>query len=278
MRVPNVLSIAGTDPTGGAGAQADIKSISAAGGYAMSVVTALVAQNTQGVREVHVPPMGFLRAQLDAVSDDVRIDAIKVGMLGSAEIVETVAAWLREQPAVPVVVDPVMIATSGHRLLDASAEEALKEFLRVASVLTPNIPELAAIAGTDVPRTWEEACAVAQAVAADYDVAVVVKGGHLTDTDAGNALVTAAGVQEHWTVRRIATKNTHGTGCSLSSALATRLAAGDSLTQALDWTTAWLADAIAAAADNSMLDVGHGHGPIHHFHQLWAKAGLYAER
>lgn len=272
MRIPNVLSIAGTDPTGGAGAQADLKSISAAGGYGMNVVTALVAQNTQGVRSIHVPPMDFLLQQLEAVSQDVRIDAIKVGMLGSAEIIDTVTSWLKEQGHIPVVVDPVMIATSGDRLLKADAEQALREFLRLATMITPNIPELAVLAETQAPTTWEEACSIARSVARKYDTAVVVKGGHLVGADAGNALVTAEGVQGHWPSPRIDTPNTHGTGCSLSSALATRIARGQSLPEALAWSTRWIADAISAAADPAHLQVGHGNGPISHFHRLWAQA------
>ena len=152
-RIPRVLSIAGTDPTGGAGIQADLKSIAAAGGYGMCVTTALVAQNTQGVREIHTPPQSFLRAQLDAVFDDVEVDAVKIGMLGDVETTRTVADYLAAHPVPVVVVDPVMVATSGDRLLSADAEEALRQLVRDhATVVTPNLPELAVLTGQPEPE------------------------------------------------------------------------------------------------------------------------------
>ena len=141
--IPRVLSIAGTDPTGGAGVQADLKSIGAAGGYGMAVVTALVAQNTQGVREIHTPPQSFLDAQLQSVFDDVQVDAIKIGMLGDVETTETVANWLLRVGVPVVVLDPVMVATSGDRMLSEEAEQAVRELTRLATVVTPNLPELA---------------------------------------------------------------------------------------------------------------------------------------
>lgn len=265
--VPNILSIAGTDPSGGAGASADLKSIAAAGGYGMSAITALVAQNTLGVRAIEVPPTDFLRAQLDAVSDDVRIDAVKIGMLGSVDLIDTVTTWLDDNPQQVVVLDPVMIATSGDRLLEPAAEEALRSFSRRATVLTPNTPELAILAQEQPPATWDEARQMAQRVATRYGAAVIVKSGHLTGSEAGNAVVTADGVQAVFSRQRLATANTHGTGCSLSSALATRLGAGDSLEEALSWVTAWLHGAIATSG---RLQVGAGHGPVNHFWNLWA--------
>ncbi|WP_237223863.1 bifunctional hydroxymethylpyrimidine kinase/phosphomethylpyrimidine kinase [Rothia nasisuis] len=265
--VPNILSIAGTDPSGGAGASADLKSIAAAGGYGMSAITALVAQNTLGVRAIEVPPTDFLRAQLDAVSDDVRIDAVKIGMLGSVDIIDTVAAWLDDNPQQAVVLDPVMIATSGDRLLEPAAEEALRDFSHRATVLTPNTPELAILAQEQPPATWDEACQMARRVAARYGAALIVKSGHLTGSEAGNAVVTADGVQAVFSRQRLATANTHGTGCSLSSALATRLGAGDTLEEALSWVTAWLHGAIDTS---DRLQVGAGHGPVNHFWNLWA--------
>lgn len=269
---PNVLSIAGTDPTGGAGIQADLKSIAAAGGYGMCVVTSLVAQNTQGVREIHTPPQEFLRAQLDAVFDDVTVDALKIGMLGDATTTHTVSTFLSEHPVDIVVVDPVMVATSGDRLLTADAEEALRKFVRDhATYVTPNIPELAVLTGQQPAETFDAAIAQGRSFAAKADVTVVVKGGHLSEGAASNALVTPDGTVTVAEVARVQTKNTHGTGCSLSSAFATRVAIDPTPGEALTWTSDWLHEAIAHADE---LNVGKGHGPVHHFHQLRRLAGL----
>lgn len=263
---PNVLSIAGTDPTGGAGIQADLKSIAAAGGYGMCVVTALVAQNTQGVREIHTPPQDFLKAQLDAVFDDVEVDAVKVGMLGDAATTRTVSDYLAAHPVSHVVVDPVMVATSGDRLLTEDAEDALRRFVAEhATVVTPNLPELAVLAGAETAQTFDEAVEQGRAFAGQTGVAVLVKGGHLRSGAASNALVRPGGHVEVAEVPRVDTKNTHGTGCSLSSAFATRLARTDDAAGALHWTSSWLHEAIATADE---LNVGQGHGPINHFHRL----------
>ncbi|WP_421084014.1 bifunctional hydroxymethylpyrimidine kinase/phosphomethylpyrimidine kinase [Rothia nasimurium] len=267
--VPRILSIAGTDPSGGAGAAADLKSIAAAGGYGMNVVTALTAQNTRGVRSIEAPTPAFLLAQLEAVSDDVQIDAIKIGMVGSRPNIDAVSSWLDAHPHRVLVLDPVMVATSGDCLLEADAEEALRTLAHRATVLTPNTPELAILAQEAEPTCWEEACTLAQKVAQTYDAAVIVKSGHLADQEAGNALVTAAGVQAVIRKPRLATTATHGTGCSLSAALATRLGAGDSLPDALTWVTNWLHGAIATG---HLLEVGSGHGPINHFWRLWKQA------
>ncbi|TFB85219.1 hypothetical protein E3O10_15445, partial [Cryobacterium luteum] len=164
-RIARVLSIAGTDPTGGAGIQADLKSIAANGGYGMAVVTALVAQNTHGVRSVHVPPVSFLREQLHAVSDDVEIDAVKIGMLADVHVTHTVSEWLGQVKPRLVVLDPVMIATSGDRLLTEDAEQALRDLLSVVHLVTPNIPELAILAGSPVATSWSAALRQAQQVA-----------------------------------------------------------------------------------------------------------------
>jgi len=270
-RVPNILSIAGTDPTGGAGLQADLKSIAAAGGYGMCVVTSLVAQNTQGVREIHTPPQDFLRAQLAAVFDDVDVDAVKIGMLGDAETTRTVSEFLSANSVPVIVVDPVMVATSGDRLLTEDAEEALRQFVRDhASVVTPNIPELAVLTGSSPATTFDEALEQGRAYAADANVAVLVKGGHLEQGDASNALVQPDGTTHTATVPRVDTKNTHGTGCSLSSAFATRIVLDDDPADALTWTSDWLHEAISAADE---LNVGKGNGPVHHFHRLYRLAG-----
>lgn len=263
--IPRVLSVAGTDPTGGAGVQADLKSIGAAGGYGMAVVTALVAQNTQGVREIHTPPQSFLDAQLQSVFDDVQVDAIKIGMLGDVETTETVANWLQRVDVPVVVLDPVMVATSGDRLLSEEAEQAVRELTRLATVVTPNLPELAMLVGEPVATTVRQAVEQAQRFAKEMNVSVLAKGGHLSSSQADNALVTPAGEVFNVAVERVETKNTHGTGCSLSSALATRLAAGDSPQRAVEWASEWLREAIEYADD---LHVGQGNGPVDHFHRL----------
>ncbi|WJY67321.1 bifunctional hydroxymethylpyrimidine kinase/phosphomethylpyrimidine kinase [Corynebacterium auris] len=263
---PRILSIAGTDPTGGAGIQADLKSIAASGGYGMSVVTALVAQNTRGVREVHTPPTDFLLAQLEAVFDDVEVDAVKVGMLGSAEITRAVADFLAAHPVEVVVIDPVMVATSGDRLLSEDAEDSLRQFVREhASVVTPNIPELAILADASPATTFDEALAQGTALAADFGVQVLVKGGHLDGPDAPNALVTPSGEVHVTRLPRLETTNTHGTGCSLSAALATRMLIDASPAAAAEHSVRWLHEAIAGGA---ALGVGHGHGPVDHMRPL----------
>ena len=271
VAIPNVLSIAGTDPTGGAGIQADLKSIAAAGGYGMCVVTSLVAQNTQGVREIHTPPQDFLRAQLAAVFDDVAVDAVKIGMLGDAETTATVSEFLAGQDVPVVVVDPVMVATSGDRLLTADAEEALRQFVRDhATVVTPNIPELAVLVNGEPAADFESAIEQGREFAARTGVTVLVKGGHLDSGKASNALVSPSGEVDIAEVERVDTKNTHGTGCSLSSALATRLTLDDNPGAAVRWASDWLHEAIAHADE---LNVGQGHGPVHHFHRLYRLAG-----
>jgi hydroxymethylpyrimidine kinase/phosphomethylpyrimidine kinase len=276
-RTPRVLSIAGTDPTGGAGIQADLKSIAASGGYGMAVVTALVAQNTHGVRSIHTPPVAFLREQLDAVSDDVTIDAIKIGMLGSTAVIVEVTDWLSQNRAPVVVLDPVMIATSGDRLLDADAEEAVRRLLPLVDLVTPNLPELAVLAGEPLRTTWAEALEQAARVSERGSVIVLVKGGHLSEAQSPDALVDAAGqLPDGGTVievpgERILTTNTHGTGCSLSSAVATLQARHGDWQMALTEAKAWLSGSLCFADE---LDVGSGSGPINHFWSLWRGNGV----
>lgn len=272
--VPNVLSIAGSDPSGGAGIQADLKSIAACGGYGMAAITALTAQNTHGVSVVHVPPAAFLRAQLDAIAADIRIDAVKIGMLGTADIVGVVADWLRSLDARPwVVVDPVMIATSGDRLIDADAERALHDLLSLADVVTPNLPELAVLMGAPAIRAWSDALAQAAALAQRHEVLVLAKGGHLDGPACPDALVAADGLVAEFSDARIDTSATHGTGCSLSAALATLQAREGDWTWATRLARGWLRDAIASG---SALEVGRsgGHGPLHHAAALWRTGGL----
>ncbi|KUF07446.1 bifunctional hydroxymethylpyrimidine kinase/phosphomethylpyrimidine kinase [Leucobacter sp. G161] len=283
-QTPNILSIAGTDPTGGAGIQADLKSFAAGGGFGMAVVTALVAQNTRGVREVHVPDTAFLRAQLDAVSDDVRIDAVKIGMLASVDVITTVAAWLSEvrdrdatqgavaHPAFPVVLDPVMIAASGDPLLEPDTIEALRALVPLADLVTPNLFELAELAGEPLAADWSAALAQGARIAETYRVRVLVKGGHLAGDSAPDALVDPAGTVTEFPGERIHTPHTHGTGCSLSSGVAARISREPGeWAAAIRETKAWLRESLQAAAQ---LSVGEGSGPLHHLVGLWERGGL----
>lgn len=263
-RVPRVLSIAGTDPTGGAGTAADLKSITAAGGYGMAVVTAVLAQNTHGVRAVHTVPSDLLRQQLLAVSDDVHLDAVKTGMLADATTIDVVASWLDEHPASVLVIDPVMVATSGDSLLKPEAEQAMLEFCRRATVITPNVGELARLVGKAPAADAETLVAQARSWAAEHGTAVVVKTGHLAGPSAENIWVSPDGTAHAAAAARIETTSTHGTGCSLASALATRLGAGHDPEAALGWTTGWLHEAIQHGA---ALEVGSGHGPVDHSHR-----------
>ena len=267
---PRVLSIAGSDPSGGAGIQADLKSIAANGGYGMAAITALTAQNTRGVHAVHVPPVEILRAQLDALSDDIEIDAVKIGMLASTDVIRVVTEWLDDAEPPVVVVDPVMVATSGDRLLDEDTEEALRDLLRRADVVTPNLAELAVLAGRPVIG-WDDALAAGRELSASLGTAVLVKGGHLDGDDAPDALVDAGrDLVQSFTGARIDTTHTHGTGCSLSSALATRLGRGEAPAEAVGKVREWLRESLRTAAD---LRVGRGHGPIDHFGGLWSRGG-----
>lgn len=281
-RVPRVLSIAGTDPSGGAGIQADLKSIAASGGYGMCVTTSLVAQNTCGVREVFTPPLEFLTAQLAAVFDDVTVDAVKIGMLGDADTIRTVRTWLSEHPVPVVVLDPVMIASSGDRLLQAEAEQALRDLVPLVNVITPNIPELAVLCQKEPAQTFDEAHEQAANLAAATGTTVIVKGGHLCGQDAGNTAVFPDGTCAHVRTPRLDSRNTHGTGCSLSSSLATRLGVellqhteaaehtaeqgvltSEDTHRALQRSTRWLHESIAAGA-GLQVGSGEGHGPVDH--------------
>ncbi len=269
--IPRVLSIAGTDPTGGAGIQADLKSIAANGGYGMAVVTALVAQNTMGVRSVHTPPVEFLRQQLDAVSDDVTIDAVKIGMLADVAVIREVRSWLETTRPPLVVLDPVMVATSGDRLLEPAAEQSLRDLIPLVDLVTPNIPELAALLQESPATDWAAALEQGKRLSASTGVTVLVKGGHITGSTCSDALVNAHGLLPQTVVEvssaRIETRNTHGTGCSLSSALATVQARTGDWSRSLEEVKAWLDDSLQYADE---LGVGVGNGPIHHFHRIFA--------
>lgn len=266
-RVPNVLSIAGSDPSGGAGIQADLKSIAACGGYGMAAITALTAQNTRGVTGVHTPPAAFLTEQLHAVSSDIRIDAVKIGMLASTEVIEAVTAWLGTRPGAVVVLDPVLVSTSGDRLLEHDAEAALRRLLPLADVITPNTAELGALLGEPEATGWNDVLDQARRLAGRYDVLVLAKGGHLAGAICPDALLGPEGMLAEVSGERINTPNTHGTGCSLSSALATLRARCGSWDEALTLARRWLERALLSSGE---LEVGGGHGPVNHFGGLWA--------
>ncbi len=259
------LTIAGSDSSGGAGIQADLKTFSALGIYGASVITALTAQNTQGVTAVHTPPAEFVTAQLAAVFQDLRPAAAKTGMLATAAIVEAVAAFMAQHPGVPLVVDPVMVATSGDRLLTPDAIEAYKQRLfPCAALLTPNLPEAAALLECPIADSLEEAERQANALLGLGVTAVLVKGGHAAGPEAVDVFATRAGIR-HLRAPWIATRNTHGTGCTLSAAIAALLAAGLSLDDAATGAKHYLTCALAAARDQS---IGAGHGPVDHLFDI----------
>ena len=278
--VPNVLSIAGIDPSGGAGLYADLKTFAALRTYGCGVVAALTAQNTQGVRAVHVPPADFLRAQLDTLFADVAIAATKTGMLASAAVIETaterLAHWRAQGQSPIVVVDPVMVAKSGDALLDRQAVGALVEaLLPLATVITPNLPEAAVLLGRTAPESRREMIRAAEALRAllptDDGHWVLLKGGHLPGSELVDLLFDGEHLHE-FAAPKAATKNTHGTGCTYAAAITALAArAGSPLTDAamrevVREAHRYLQEAIAASG---ALAVGHGHGPLHHFHALW---------
>ena len=255
------LSIAGSDSSGGAGIQADIKTMSANGVYAMTAVTALTAQNTTGVTDILDSTPAFLSAQLDAVFTDIFPDAVKIGMVSSAELISVIAQKLRQYGARHIVVDPVMVATSGSRLLREDAVEALKtELLPLAEVATPNIPEAEILADMPIctPADME---AAARKISEQYGCAVLCKGGH--DLNDANDLLWKDGAGYWFNGRRINNPNTHGTGCTLSSAIAANLAKGMALEDAVRRAKEYISGALAA-----MLDLGHGRGPMNHLFDL----------
>ncbi|SFE02469.1 bifunctional hydroxymethylpyrimidine kinase/phosphomethylpyrimidine kinase [Roseivivax sediminis] len=265
MRHASALTIAGSDSGGGAGIQADLKTFSALGVFGTSAITAITAQNTRGVFAVEAISPATVSAQIAAVLDDIPPQAIKIGMLASAEIVAAVAEALAGYDG-PVVLDPVMVAKSGDALLAQEAEAALIErLLPRADVLTPNLPEAARLIGTAPARDASEVEAQGHALLALGTQAVVMKGGHAEGPTCTDRLVTAGGCTA-MDQPRIGTSNTHGTGCTLSSAIAAELAKGAGLEQAVRRAQSWLHGAIRAADG---LGIGGGHGPVHHFHEAW---------
>lgn len=263
--IANILTIAGSDSGGGAGIQADLKAISATGAYGLSVITALTAQNTVGVDAIYPIAIDFLKAQMETVSRDIRIDAVKVGMLGTPEVTVAVATFLKTLDC-PIVVDPVMVAKSGDRLLHSDAVAAMREqLLPQATVITPNLPEAADLLGQPEAASESEMIAQARALMALGIGACVLKGGHLMVQDSPDLLITDT--DELWFPGvRVDTVNTHGTGCTVSSALASYLGQGLSIPVAFEKAKGYIQGAISAS---DQLSVGHGHGPVHHFWELW---------
>ena len=266
--IPNVLSIAGSDPSGGAGIQADIKAISANGAFAMAAITALTVQNTQGVRAIHLVPPDFVKGQIAAIFEDIRVDAVKIGMIANAGIAAAVAQSLQAQMGIPIVLDPVMIAKGGEELLQADAVNTLRDaLLPMATLLTPNLPEAAHLLGTKPAATRAEMAAQGRALCTLGPQAVLMKGGHLDGAESPDCLTTTDDVTWFEAVRT-QTVPTQGTGCSLSSALAAQLAHGRTPTAATTAAKSYVANALAHA---DALSVGSGHGPTHHFAALYSK-------
>lgn len=267
MKYNRVLTIAGSDSGGGAGIQADIKSISACGCYASSAITAITAQNTVGVRDIHPIPVSVLKSQIEAVLDDIGTDTIKIGMLHSTEIIQVVADCLDKFKINNVVLDPVMLATSGDKLLQDKAIHHLKKVLfpRVR-IITPNLPEAEILLGRRI-EDQSKFREVAKELAKMYQVSVLLKAGHLSAVDLVDVIYNFE--TSEWTdlaSKRINTKNTHGTGCSLSSALAAFLAKGFSVRESAERAKNYIAKSIIAGTEYK---IGKGHGPVHHFHQFW---------
>jgi hydroxymethylpyrimidine/phosphomethylpyrimidine kinase len=265
MTIPIALTIAGSDSSGGAGVQADLKSFAACGVYGASVITALTAQNTKGVTAIHQVPADFVTAQIDAVFSDLDVKAVKIGMVADRAVIEAIVAGLERWSPGHVVLDPVMVATSGDRLLAPEAVDALRtQLIPRARIITPNLPEAAALLNASLATDEAEVEDQGRRLLALGCGAVLIKGGHGQGAESIDYLVTANGVAA-LAAPRIATKNTHGTGCSLSSAIAAGLAKGEDLETAVREAKTFITDAIAAA---DRLDVGHGHGPVHHFYRF----------
>ena len=267
MNYSRVLTIAGSDSGGGAGIQADIKAISATGSYAASAITAVTVQNTLGVQAVHPIPEDIIAAQIDSVLSDIGADAIKIGMLHSAKVVLTVKEALKRNNARNIVLDPVMVSTSGHRLIEADAVLTLiKELIPISRVITPNIPEAQILSGQKI-RSGEDLPGVAEKLSQRGKVSVLMKAGHLEEDYLTDVFFNAeSGSAFKITAPRIDTPNTHGTGCTLSSALASYLAQGLELDDAVKSAVAYVHGAIE---DGARYTIGHGHGPVNHFYYKW---------
>ncbi len=258
---PIALTIAGSDSSGGAGIQADLKTFMALGVFGASVVTALTAQNTKGVTAIHTPPGSFVRAQIDAIADDMNVAATKVGMLANKDIAATVASALRDHDLGIIVVDPVIAATSGDALLESDAQNILiRDLFPVADLITPNLHEAALLTGRPMAEDQAEVERQAKKLLESGCSAVLIKGGHASTSDSVDTLVTSDGAAT-FTAPRISTQNTHGTGCTLSAAITAHLARGTALSTAIAKAKDAITQAIASAADQ---ELGSGHGPIDH--------------
>ncbi|ASJ74051.1 bifunctional hydroxymethylpyrimidine kinase/phosphomethylpyrimidine kinase [Granulosicoccus antarcticus] len=267
QRIPIAMTIAGSDSGGGAGIQADLKTFSARGVYGASTITALTAQNTCSVSAIHEVAPEFVTQQLVAVLSDLKVDAIKIGMLASIPIIEAIGVVLDQYPDIPVVLDPVMVAKSGDSLLHSDAIEALRDILFPrATLITPNIPEAAMLLGDVEASSEAQMEAQARALSRFGCSAVLLKGGHLASSDSTDLLLQDGAIHR-FCYPRIPTSNTHGTGCTLSSAITAEIAKGLPLHTAIAIAEQYIHEAIACA---DQLDVGHGHGPVHHFHALWS--------
>ncbi len=261
-----LLTIAGSDSGGGAGIQADLKTFSALGAFGMSAIAALTAQNTLAVTAIHPVPPDFLQKQLEAVLEDIGVDAVKIGMLGTPELICVVADTLTRYQVSPVVLDPVMVAKSGDKLLQDNAIEALRtKLLPIATVITPNLPEASVLLGRKIHLEHEmlQAAKDLQALGAKN---VLLKGGHLGGNKSSDLLLTEQGKSLWFEAERTETKNTHGTGCTYSSAIATFLGKGYTLEHAVAFAKQYISDAIRFGAS---YELGHGHGPVHHFFKQW---------
>jgi hydroxymethylpyrimidine/phosphomethylpyrimidine kinase len=266
MSAAIAVTIAGSDSGGGAGIAADLKTFAALGVYGASVITALTAQNTKGVTGIHQVPADFVTAQIDAVFADLDVGAVKIGMVAEISVIEAIAAGLRRWSPQHVVLDPVMVATSGDRLLADDAVEALRaKLVPRASILTPNLPEAAALLGEPVASSEAAIADQGRRLLALGCPAVLIKGGHGQGSESIDYLVRESGAIA-LAAPRVATQNTHGTGCSLSSAIAAGLAKGEDLETAVRNAKAFVSAAITAS---DRFSVGHGHGPIHHFHRFY---------
>ncbi|PVE23967.1 bifunctional hydroxymethylpyrimidine kinase/phosphomethylpyrimidine kinase [Microvirga sp. KLBC 81] len=261
------VTIAGSDSGGGAGIQADLKTFSALGVYGASVITALTAQNTIGVQGIHDVPPTFVTQQIDSVFSDLTINAVKVGMLSQPAIIEAVAEGLTRYSATRIVLDPVMVAASGDRLLAPQAVDALRRvLLPMALLVTPNLPEAAALLDEPLAQDEQAMCRQAERILALGPKAVLVKGGHGTGLESTDILMDQQGIRR-FAASRIDTRNTHGTGCTLSSAIAAGLAKGLSLDDAVAAGKSFISAAIGAS---DQLQIGRGDGPVHHFHAKWS--------
>lgn len=263
--IANVVSIAGSDPSGGAGIQADLKTFSALGVYGMAVITALTAQNTRAVTAIHNVPPEFVAQQLETLFADCPVHAVKIGMLSNTAIIDTIYHCLQRHRPANLVIDPVMVAKSGDKLLDDSAIEALRQLITLATLITPNLPEAEVLLDQTITPTLEAVTEAAQTLRSRFNVPyVLLKGGHWGDNQCVDVFCSAAGC-EYFSDIRIQTRNTHGTGCTLSSAIAACLTRSPAL-EAIQHAKNYIQHAIQAS---DLLQVGQGHGPVHHFYRWW---------